>query len=387
MVGNIGHPCRFYRGFHSLYTVLDRLTVCQCLTRLNAIACINGRYLTFERHETMSQQLHTINRREVISQAMTLSLAALAPSGWAQGSVFPSKPVRIIVPFQAGGGTDILARIIGEQLSKRWGQPVLIDNRAGAGGIIGTDAVAKSAPDGYTLVISIMVTLMTAQFLYEKLPYQPSRDLALVSELAGGPLVLVTHPGTAVNTGLELLRYISANKNKVSYGSWGVGSYPHMAGAYMDNKLQAGMSHIAYKGETPMLQDLIGRQIQFAFASTMSTRQHIESGKLKLLGVTGLKRVSMFPQMPTLAEQGMSDDVYTTTGWVGMAAPAGTPKDILQRIAADVKAVTELPDVAARLISMGFVPSADTPESFAANYKRTLPIWERMVKISGAKLD
>ena len=313
--------------------------------------------------------------------------AALCLATAAHAQSFPSKPIRIVVPFAAGGATDILARLLAEKMAPRLGQPIVIDNKAGAAGILGTDAVAKAAPDGHTLLLSLSNSMMTNVFLYEKLPYDPRRDLALVSQIATAPLALVVHPSVPANSGPELLQYVARNKGKLAYGSYGIGAYPHLAGAFMSASQQADMSHVPYKGEAPMMQDLIGGQIQMAYASVLQAKAHIDAGKIKVVGVTGEHRVSALPNVPTLAEQGLKDEAYRLTGWLAMAAPAGTPKAVVQRVADELRAACELPEVRARIAAMGFDLRASTPEAFAAAYRQELPVWERLVKQSGAKLD
>lgn len=327
---------------------------------------------------------HALNRRRLL--ALGAGSAALLASG-VRAQAYPGRAIKLIVPFNAGGATDIVARLIGDKLSTRLGQPVLIDNRGGAAGILGTDAVAKAAPDGYTFVLSLSNSLMTNQFLYDKLPYNTQRDLALVSHIASAPVTLVVHPSVPASNGPELLQYIAANKKKLSYGSWGVGSYAHLAGSHMSLTQQADMVHIAYKGEAPMLQDLIGGQLQMAYASAAGSKPHIEAGRLKIIGVTGLKRMSALPNVATLNEQGLRDEVYSIAGWVGMAAPANTPKDIIQRISREVQSICETQEVTDRISAMGFTVTAGTPETFAASYQRDMPIWEKLVKQSGAKLE
>ncbi len=328
-------------------------------------------------------------RRQWLIHASVITAAMWGLGAQAQTAAagFPNKPVRIVVPFGAGGATDIMARTLGDKLSAKWGQPVVVDNRPGAAGIAGSDAVAKAAPDGYTLLLSLTTSMLNNQFLFEKLPYNPQRDFAWVSLLATASVVLVTHPSVPANTGPELMDYIGRNKGKLAYGSWGVGSTAHLAGAFMSQAKNADMNHIAYKGEAPMLQDLIGGQMQFAFASALGAKPHIDSGKLKAIGVTGEKRMLVLPNVPTLPEQGLKDDVFRTVGWVGLAAPAKTPADIVQRISADVAAAIALPDVRDRISAMGFLPEGTTPEQFTAIYQRDYPIWQNLVKISGAKLD
>ncbi len=327
---------------------------------------------------------HCITRR-LCAVAFTASAFGLA--GVAQAQTFPSKPVRIVVPFAPGGATDILARLLGEKLAPRLGQPVIIDNKAGAAGILGTDAVAKAAPDGHTLVLGLSSSLLTNQFLYEKLPFNVQRDLVLVSQIATAPLLLVVHPSVPVSSASELLQYVGRNKGKLSYGSYGIGAYPHLAGAYMSDSQQADMTHLPYKGEAPMVQDLIGGQIHMAYASALQAKPHIDAGKIKVLGVTGEQRIAVLPNVPTLMEQGLKDEPYRLVGWLAVAAPAGTPKAVVQRLADELRSASEQPEVKARIAAMGFEAKAGTPESFAATYKRELPVWERLVRQSGAKLE
>ncbi len=343
--------------------------------------------MTRQHHPSPSPNPYAaLNRRDWLALSAIGASALVLPPAMAQ-QAYPSKSIRLVVPFNAGGATDVLARLIGEKLGARLGQPVVIDNKAGASGILGTDTVAKANADGHTLLFSLTTSMLTNQFLYEKLPYNPQRDLALVSQVALGPIVLVVNAKVPVNNAQELLAYVAANKDKLSYGSYGIGSHSHLIQAYISNSQQANMTHIAYKGEAPMIQDLIGGQIPMGIASALGLKPHIDSGKLKAIGVTGPTRMLVLPNVPTLAEQGLKDDVYGVVGWLGLAAPANTPKEIVQRLATEVKAITELPDVNARIVAMGFIPNADTPEAFAASYKRDLPIWERMVKLSGAKLE
>ncbi|RIX81264.1 Bug family tripartite tricarboxylate transporter substrate binding protein [Acidovorax cavernicola] len=327
---------------------------------------------------------HTNRRALLCAAASTAALFALAP---AQAQTYPNKPIRLVVPFQAGGATDVLARVLGQKMAASMGQPIVVDNKPGAAGIIGTDAVAKAAPDGYTIVLSLSNSLMTNEFLYEKLPYDTGRDLTLVYQIAMAPLVLVVHPSVPAKTGPELLKYVAANKGKVAYGSYGVGAYPHLAGAHMSLTQQADMNHVAYKGEAPMVQDLIGGQIQMAYASALAAKPHIDAGKLKAVGVTGERRMSTLPNVPTLAEQGLKDEAYRVTGWLAIAAPAKTPKAIVDRIADEVRKATQQPDVRERVAAMGFEIKDSSPELFAAAWKQERPVWERLIKQSGAKLE
>ena len=296
---------------------------------------------------------HPLNRRALLCAASS-ALALGAGSAAHAQAAYPTKPIRMVVPFAAGGGTDVLARVVGEKLAAGLGQPVVIDNKPGAAGIIGTDAVAKAMPDGYTIVMSLSNALLTNQFLYEKLPYNPERDLTLVYQVAMGPLVLVVNPSVPVKTGPELLKYVAANKGKLAYGSYGLGAYPHLAGAHMSLTQNADMNHVAYKGEAPMVQDLIGGQIQMAYASSLVAKPQIEAGKLKAIGVTGERRLSSLPNVPTLAEQGLKDEAYRLTGWLAIAVPAKTPEPIVKRLADEIRKATQQPDVQQKVAAMGF---------------------------------
>ena len=330
---------------------------------------------------------HPSSKRRALlcAAASTAALFALAPAH-AQAP-YPNKPIRLVVPFQAGGATDVLARVLGQKMSASMGQPIVVDNKPGAAGIIGTDMVAKAAPDGYTIVLSLSNSLMTNEFLYDKLPYDTQRDLTLVYQIAMAPLVLVVHPSVTAKTGPELQKYVVAHKGKVAYGSYGVGAYPHLAGAHMSLTQQADMNHVAYKGESPMVQDLIGGQIQMAYASSLQAKPQIEAGKLKAIGVTGERRLSSLPNVPTLAEQGLKDEAYRLTGWLAVAVPAKTPGPIVKRLADEIRKATQQPDVQQKVAAMGFELKDSSPEAFAAAYKKERPMWEKLIKQSGAKLE
>ncbi|WP_198086958.1 tripartite tricarboxylate transporter substrate binding protein [Variovorax sp. E3] len=325
-------------------------------------------------------------RRALLCATASVATLCALPHAQAQNT-YPNKPIRMVVPFAAGGATDVLARVLGQKMAAGLGQPVIVDNKPGAAGIIGTDAVAKAAPDGYTIVLGLSNSLMTNEFLYEKLPYDTQKDLTLVYQIAMAPLVLVVHPSVPAKTGAEVLKYVTANKGKVAYGSYGVGAYPHLAGAHMSLATQSDMSHVAYKGEAPMVQDLIGGQIQMAYASALVAKPHIDSGKVRAIGVSGERRMSTLPNVPTLAEQGLKDEAYRVTGWLAIAVPAKTPKPIVDRIAEEVRKATQQPDVRDRVAAMGFEIKDSSPELFATAWKAERPVWERLIKQSGARLE
>lgn len=270
----------------------------------------------------------SITRRTVLQGLAAVGGGCLPGAGaiaQAGKAAWPARPIRVVVPFNAGGATDIIARTLGEALAQRVGQPVVIDNKGGAAGILGTDNVAKSPADGHTLLVSLSTSMLINQFLYAKLPYNPQKDLELITQIAAAPVTLVVHPSVPAGNMKELLAYVKAHKGKLSYGSWGVGSYAHLGGAYMSKTMDADMIHSAYKGEAPMIQDLLGGQLQLCFSSALNTKPFIDAGRLKAIGVTGRERMEILPQLPTIHEQGVQDDAYSIAGWVAMGAPAGTP--------------------------------------------------------------
>ena len=329
-----------------------------------------------------------LNRR----QFQTLGAAALGGLGFPAivraADKYPSRPVRVIVPFAPGGGTDALGRAICQKLTEQLGQSFVVDNKPGASGIIGTDQVAKAAPDGYTLNFNISTALLINQFLYNKLPYNPLKDLSMVYKAADGYTILAVSGNLPVKNGKELMDYIKANRGKLTYGSYGQGSFPHLAGAYLDHITQGGMQHAAYKGEAPCVQDLLSGQIHMTWASAFNLKQHAASGKIKLIGVQGNKRLSTLPDLPTLPEAGLKGDPFELVGFLAMAAPAKTPVEIQELIAAEIRKAFTDPAMKERIEGLGYgmVPDS-SPKNFLADYKRDAPKWEALVKQSGVKLD
>ena len=303
-------------------------------------------------------------------------------------TAYPNKAVRIIVPFAPGGATDALARVLGQKLQTSLGQPFLVDNRPGASGIIGTDAVAKAPPDGYTLNFGLSTSLLINQFLFSKLPYNPQKDLDMLYRVADGTTVLVVRAGLPVKNGTELLAYIQANKGKLSYGSYGQGSFAHLMGAYLNHITQGDLNHVAYKGEAPMVQDLLGGQFDMCWSSAVNTKQHIAGGKIKVIGVNSSKPMAALPGVPTLKDAGMKEAPFQMVGWLAMAVPAKTPKAIQDKLAAEIRTAMKDPEVRRKVEEMGFGPIDNSgPEAFATEYQRELPRWQELVKLSGAKLD
>lgn len=301
----------------------------------------------------------------------------------AQG--YPSKPVRMVVPFPPGGTTDILARAVGQKLSEAWNQQVIIDNRPGAGGNIGTDIVAKAPADGYTLLMGTVGTQAINASLYAKLPYDPVKDFAPVTLVASVPNVLVVNATIPAKSVKELIALAKAKPGQLTFASSGNGTSIHLSGELFKTMTGTFMLHIPYKGSAPALTDLMGGQTNMMFDNLPSSMPHIKSGMLRALAVTSAKRSPALPDVPTIAEAGVPG--YEASSWFGVLAPAGTPKEIVARLNADIVKVLAAPDIKERLSAQGADPVGNTPEQFAA-YIRTEQIkWAKVVKDSGAKIE
>ncbi|MEI8305366.1 MAG: tripartite tricarboxylate transporter substrate binding protein [Burkholderiales bacterium] len=310
-----------------------------------------------------------------LGASLSLSRVAQAQSDWPRG------PIRFIVPFPAGGSTDMLARLLGQGISARLGQPVVVDNRGGAGGMIGTNGIAKSAPDGLNFGLTTVSSIITAPFIYDKVPYDVDKEIGFVSLIATVPMVLAVNPAVPVNTAPELLQWLKANKGKASYGSVAVGHYGHVAAAHLNDSLDAGMAHVRYKGEAQMLQDLLANQLPLSFVTIATAKPHVDIGKLRLVGITGNRRHAAMPTVPTLAEQGLTDEVYRMNpGWIGVIAPAKTPAPIMHRMSAEIVAAAKDPAVAQKIFSWGMDFVGSTPEAYLEAYRREKITWHRLLK-------
>ena len=318
-------------------------------------------------------------RRTIIA----LAIAITATSALAQA--YPTKPVRVIVTFPPGGTPDIYGRVMSVELSKLWNQSVVVENRTGAGGTIGTDYVAKSAPDGYTLLFAADATITIAPHLYSRLPYDPQKDLAPIVNVTAGPFVLMANPAFPPNNVKELIDLVRKQPGKISYASSGAGGQQHLA---MESiRTLAGnmdMIHVPYKGFGQGLADVLANQVPLIFGGITASIQLTKSGKLKALGVTGPKRAKAMPDVPAIAETLPGFDI---TAWYGFMAPAGTPRDIVNRIHDDSVTIIRRPDFLERLDKDGIEPVGNTPEQFAAEIKADIARWEKVVKAAGAKLD
>jgi tripartite-type tricarboxylate transporter receptor subunit TctC len=312
-----------------------------------------------------------------------LCVAALVPLAHAQG--YPAKPIRLVVPFPAGGATDILARAAGQKMTEAWGQPVVVDNRPGAAGNIGSELVAKAPNDGYTLLMGTVGTHAINASLYAKMPYDHVRDFAPVVLVAGVPNVLVVHPSVPASTVQELIAYGKANPGKLNFASSGSGTSIHLAGELFKVMTGVQMTHVPYKGSAPAVSDLLGGQVQIMFDNLPSALPHIKAGKLKALGVTSAKRAPALPDVPTIAESGVPG--YEASSWFGLLAPAGTSRDVVTKINAEVAKWLASPDGKEKLAGVGANAAGGTPEDFAKHIAAETAKWAKVVKESGAKVD
>lgn len=328
----------------------------------------------------------THQRRRFLAQAAAGGAAlSLGPLARAQAA-WPQSPIKMIIPFAAGGSTDMLTRMIGRAVSAQLGQAVVVDNRGGAGGLLGTGAIAKAQPDGYTFGMTTVSSIVSAPIIYTKVPFDVDRELTFVSQIATVPMILGVHPSVPVNTAPELMQYLRRNKGKLSYGSVAVGHYGHVASAHIDATCEAGMAHVPYKGEAPMLQDLLAGQLQMCFLTIATTKAHAETGKVKVLAITGTQRHDAMPNVPTFAEQGLDAPVFKMNpGWIGMIAPLKTPPAAIQRMSAEVRTAVQQPEIRERIASMGMNLVAGTPEAFAAAYRAEIPVWRELLTRAGVK--
>jgi len=316
--------------------------------------------------------------------AAALALLA-APAAWAQGAAaFPSKPLKIVVTFTTGGAPDILARLIGDRLAADWGQPVVIDNKPGAGGNTGADFVAKSPGDGYTLVLGTVGTHSINGALYAKMPYDMVRDFTPVTLLATTPNLLVVHNDVPAKTLAELIA-LGKKEGKMTFASAGSGTSIHVSGELFKTMTGIDMTHIPYKGRATAIPDLLGGRVTMMFDNMPSSLPLVKEGKLRALGVTSLKRSPAAPEIPTIAEQGLPG--FDAVSWFALFAPAGTPRAFIDRLQGEVKKILASPDVAAKLAEAGLDAVGSTPDELAAYQRAEIAKWAKVVKDSGAKVE
>ena len=316
---------------------------------------------------------------------LLLLLALVSNDADAQGT-WPTREVRIIIGFSAGGTTDIITRTLAPELTRLWGQPIVIENRTGAGGNIGADLVAKSRPDGYTLVMGSVGPLAVNASLYRNMPYDNLKDLTPVSLVADVPNMLVFNPKAmqAANFA-EFMSLIKTNPGKYFYGSTGSGTTSHLSGELLRHQTGIDITHVPYKGAVALNDVLAGESVHFMFATIPSAIQHVRAGKLRAIAVTSLKRSAGVPDVPTVAESGVPG--FDASSWFGLAGPAALPREIALKISGDIARILKVPEMRERFVAQGADPVGSTPDEFAAHMRAETVKWARLVKASGARAD
>jgi len=324
-------------------------------------------------------------KREFLKSLLALScgLAVLAPVAQAQS--YPTKPIRLIVPFPPGGGNDVIARVIAQKLGERLGQQVIVDNRAGANGIVGLQALMQSPPDGYTLAVGAAGPLAVNPSLYDKLPYDPLKDFSPITNMVNYPLLLVVHPSVPVKNTQDLINLAKAKPKQLYFASPGSGNSGHLAGELLNSMANVQTVHVPYKGQGPALSDLISGQVQMLYSSIPSVLPQVKSGQLNALAVGSAKRVPSLPDIPTISESGVPG--YEAYSWVGMVAPAKTPKDIVNRLNREIVDILKQKDVSEKLNQQGALPVGDSPEQFGAYIKTEIEKWGAVVRAANIKAD
>ncbi|MSP97986.1 MAG: tripartite tricarboxylate transporter substrate binding protein [Betaproteobacteria bacterium] len=298
---------------------------------------------------------------------------------------YPTRPIRIVVPVATGGIADYYSRVIGARMQEAWGQRVIVENRAGGGGNIGSDIVAKSAPDGYTMVMGFVGSHAVNPFLIKNMPYDPQRDFVPVAMTIEAEGMLAVHPSVPVSTVADLIAMAKAQPGKLSYASGGIGTASHLAGELFKSMTGTDIVHIPYKGNAPAIADLIGGQTQLTFATMPTVVPHVRAGKLRGVAVIGSSRSAAAPQLPTIAEAGVPG--FSVNNWIGLFAPAGTPIDIVRKVNAEVMRIMRLPEVAKRMDVEGERFTPNTPEEFGAFVRAEVAKWGKVVKDAGLKAE
>ena len=320
--------------------------------------------------------------KPMLMRALIPLLAASACTAVAQS--YPLKAVRVIVPYSPGGPLDDVMRVVGNRLTEMWGQSVLVDNRTGAGGSIGADYVAKSAPDGYTLLLGNAGPITINPGLQKKLPYDAQRDFAPVTQLTASPMVLVVHPSMPVKTVPDLVRVAKAKPGQLIYASAGIGNLQHLGMEALQTMAGIRMNHVPYKGAPPALIDVMSGQVQLMFANIVGVLQHIRSGKVRAIAVSSVKRAVTLPDVPSVAD---TYPEFDATGWTGVFAPAGTPKEVIAKLHTDITSVLSRPDIRERFTDQGAEVVAGSPEQMAAFVRRESALYAKIIQSSGIRVD
>lgn len=326
------------------------------------------------------------HRKHCLALGMGLGLVLGAAPTLAQPS-WPNKPVRIIVNLAAGGGTDIIGRQLAASLGKALGQPVVVDNKVGAGGNIGADYVAKAAPDGYTLLLTAPAPIAQAMAVYKDLPYNPQTDLRMVSDVALPRVVCAVNPKLPARNAGELVGWAKANPGKLTTGSWGLGTQSQVVPAFLDKAYGTQTLNAGYKGESQAINDLLGGQVMMVCGTASVLKPHITSGALRAIATIGETRSSVLPDVPTFAESGMKDDVLLVTGPISLLAPAKTPSDIVDRLGQEVARIVKTPEMTRQIEGIGMEPMGNLPAQAAAGYAARLPVLLKSLRDAGIKAE
>ena len=327
---------------------------------------------------------HLPLRLRVAAAVTTLFCAAPFASSAIAAERYPSRPIRFIVPFPPGGGNDIVGRIVAARLAEGLGQQVVVDNRGGAGGTIGTDMTAKASPDGHTMLVN-NISLAVNHTLFKNLPYDTLRDLAPVGLIGRQPNLVVVHPGVAAKSVRDLLDLARAKPGEINYGSGGIGTASHLATEMLKLMTKTDMVHVPYKGLGPALTDLIGGRVHVIISTMASALPHVKSGKLRPLAVTTLGRSAFFPEVPTMSEAGVKGYEFST--WYGLVVPAGTPKPVVQRVNAELAKALESRQVREQFAAQGLEAAGSTPEAFGTYLRSEIAKWGKVIKASGATAE
>jgi len=301
------------------------------------------------------------------------------------GQAYPAKTVRIIVGFAAGGGTDIIARVVAQKLTEAWGQTVIVDNRVGASGIIAAEMVSKAPPDGYTLLITSQTSTAVAASLYSKLPYDVLKDFAIITVLGSAPTMVVIHPSLPPKTFQEFVAFVKANHQSLSYGSAGIGSTAHLTGELLNQLLHINIAHIPYKGESESLADVISGQLPLTFTTLPAALPQVKAGKVRGLAITTRHPSPLAPGIPAAAESGLPG--FEVSAWNAVYAPAAMPKELVARIHADIVKILALPDVRERLVTLGIDRVGNSPEEAAAYLRAETARWSKVIKAANMRAD
>lgn len=308
----------------------------------------------------------------------TVVVVALTLATSGSAIAYPTKPIRFVVPYAPGGNTDILARLLGQKLSETWGQQVIIDNRPGAAGTVGAELVARAPADGYSLIMGSFGNIIVANSLYKNLRYEPLKDFAPVALVSMPPGVLVENSQVPAQNVRDLIGYAKANPGRLNYGSPGTGAWNHLFFELFNATARISIVHVPYKGMAPAVVDLLGGQVQLAMSAFPPALPHIKSGKLKALGVTSAKRSGLLPDVPTIAESGLSG--YEAAGWFGVLSPAGTPVAVVNKLNTEINRILELPEVKASLASDGAEPAGGTPAQMAQSARAESAKWSKLIR-------